>query len=211
MRTLLVPLTFALLATSSVMPAMADDTALAPALEGTLLGDAAIGSKDAPITLIEYASITCGVCRAAHRDVFPMIRERVEAGEVRFILRELPTYPPEIAIGGFSVARCAGQDLYFEVVTDFFENQDSLLQGARNGTAGTILKETAAKYGLDSQEFRACTRDDSVYNAITANAESADEYGVTGTPTFILNGEKLGGDARKLEVLTKAIDDALGK
>lgn len=208
MRILPAPLRLALLAVALVGSAHAETV---PAVEGTVLGEASMGAEDAPVTLIEYASITCGICRAAHRDVFPMLEERIAAGEVRFILRELPTYPNEIAIGGFSVARCAGADQYFNVITDFFENQDALLKAAREGTAGTILRETGEKYGLDSQEFKACTRDDSVYNAITANAESAGEYGVTGTPTFILNGEKLGNDARKLEVLTKAIDDALGK
>ena len=213
MKSLTSALTLGFLATLMSISAHAETSGEVPtpAVEGTILTDVVIGDENAPITLIEYASITCGVCRAFHREVFPMIEERVAAGEIRFILRELPTYPPEIAIGGFSVARCAGKDQYYEVVGDFFKNQDALLKAARDGSAGEILETTAARYGLDSQEFKACTRDDVVYNAIIANAESGDDYGVTGTPTLILNGEKLGGDARKLEVLTKAIDDALAK
>src|SRR5690606_7904485 len=95
--------------------------ALASALVGSGAwaadGDMAIGPAKAKVTVIEYASVTCSHCADWSTNVFPAFKQKfVDTGRVRFVLRELPTQPPELATAGFLVARCAGPAKYFTVV-----------------------------------------------------------------------------------------------
>jgi len=180
------------------------------AVPGTALGDMYLGEEDAPVTIIEYASITCPHCAEFHENVFPAIQERIDAGEVKFIFREYPTPPQDIALAGFAIARCAGEDKYFEALDDFFANQDKLIQAARTGSVGEYLKATGARHGVDEREFQACTRDDTLYQAMIEIIEGGAAMGVSATPTLFLNGEKMGREGQTAEGMNAAIDTALG-
>lgn len=180
------------------------------AVPGTALGDMTLGKADAPVTIIEYASITCPHCADWHDDVFPALEKRIEAGEVKFIFREFPTPPQDIALAGFAIARCAGEAKYFDALDDFFANQDKMIQAARTGTVGDFLRATAARYGVDANEFQACTRDDVLYGKMIEIIEGGSAMGVNSTPSFFLNGERMGREAQVVEELNAAIDAALG-
>jgi protein-disulfide isomerase len=177
------------------------------------LPEMSIGEADAPVTLIEYASITCGHCAQFHQDVLPAIKEDyVETGKVRFVFREFPTPPANIAIAGFALARCAGEDKYFDVLEDLFDAQPGILMAARQGAAGPALKTIAERHGIEGDAaFDACINDTSIREDIADVVLSGDEFGISSTPTLILQGEVLPStvQSRTAEGLSELIDAEL--
>lgn len=177
------------------------------------LPEMSIGADDAPVTLVEYASITCGHCAQFHQEVLPSIKEDyVETGQVRFVFREFPTPPANIAIAGFALARCAGEDKYFDVLDDLFEAQPGILAAARQGAAGAALKTIAERHGIEGDEaFDACINDRAIREDIADVVLSGDEFGISSTPTLILQGEVLASNlqSRTTEGLSELINAEL--
>src|SRR5215472_6664035 len=88
------------------------------------LGEQALGDPKAPVTVIEYASLTCPHCARFAREVFPKLDEQyIRTGKVRFILREFPFDP--LGVGAFTLAHCVGNDKYFSVVEKLFASQET--------------------------------------------------------------------------------------
>ncbi len=174
-------------------------------------GDVVLGDLSAPVTIIEYASITCSHCAHFSEEVMPVVEERVEAGEVKFIFRGFPTQPVEIAMAGHAIAHCAGEDRFYDVLHDLFENQANIFQAARTGTVGDALQATAARHGLDATEFRACTRNQELYEQMSNVIRDAQARGVTGTPTIYINGELAGPEAQTADGMNELIDAALAE
>ena len=177
------------------------------------LTDMALGSDDAPVTIVEYASWTCPACLQFHNDVIPMLKaDYVDAGHVRFIFREFPTPPANVAVAGFAVARCAGEGNYYDAIDDLFAAQTNVLNLARSGgdIAGA-LQDLAAKYGIDEDGFTACLENDEVTYAISESVMKGDSQGVNSTPTVFINGEKLQGyDWRTADGMKAILDAKLG-
>lgn len=171
----------------------------------------ALGSPDAPLTLIEYASLTCGHCKDFHEAVLPRIKaDYVATGKVRYIFREFPTAPAELALAGFATARCVGEDGYFAVLDDFFASQSAIFESARAGTVARTLTDLAGRHGLGEAEFEACLNDSSIRRAIAASVNAGQSEGVDSTPTLILDGEVLlTPDSRTPDGLAAIIDAAL--
>src|SRR5207249_2689663 len=109
-------------------------TAKAPSIEELMergpLNEQALGKPDAPITIIEYASVSCSHCANFHTKVFPVLKSKyIDTGQVRFIMREFPF--DQHAAAGFMLARCAGDDKYFAMLDLLFEQQSTwLIQGS---------------------------------------------------------------------------------
>ncbi|WP_293612911.1 DsbA family protein [Ponticaulis sp.] len=207
--------TLAALALSTAMPAaLADEAttevATTPAVEGTVLGDVVLGSEDAPITIIEYASITCPHCAHFHEEIMPVIQERIDQGQVKFIFRDFPTPPAEIAMAGFALARCSGEDNYYAVLDKFFTNQTEMFDSLRNGTVGTFFTDLAANHGVDEATFDACLSDRLLFESMVDIITAGQEAGVASTPTVFLNGTQLTSETRTAESMAAAIDAALG-
>jgi len=150
-------------------------------------GDMALGRADAPVTVVEYASVTCGHCAAWHHDVWPAFkRQFVDTGRVRFVFRELPTPPANLASAGFLLARCAGPDGYFAVIDDLFDEQQAVFAAPLER-----LMAIGARHGIDETEFRRCLSDHAAVMALEARTNAAVDRGVEGTPTFFVNGRRL--------------------
>lgn len=150
-------------------------------------GDMSLGRADAPVTVVEYASVTCGHCAAWHHDVWPEFkRQFVDTGRARFVFRELPTPPANLAVAGFLVARCAGPDHYFDVIDNLFDEQREIFQAPL-----PRLTAIAARYGIDEQGLQTCLSDHTAVMAAEARTNAALDRGVTGTPTFYVNGRRL--------------------
>src|SRR5690606_25571651 len=97
------------------------------------LGDAVLGNPDAPVTLVEYASTTCGHCLAFHQQVFPDLKAKyIDTDKVKLRFVMMPTQPVAIAMAGEALARCAGEDKYFDVIATLFDAQRTLISAARN-------------------------------------------------------------------------------
>ena len=154
------------------------------------LPDSWLGSETAPVTMIEYASMTCPHCAHFHAEGFPVLKSKyIETGKVRFVLREFPFDP--LAVAGFMLARCAG-DKREAMVDLLFAQQknwaftDKPLQGLT-----AVVKQT----GMSQQTFDACLQDKALYDNINqVRDRGAQKFGVDATPTFFINGTKVSGD-----------------
>lgn len=154
-------------------------------------GDRAIGRVDAPVTIIEYASTACGGCAAFHELGKPAIDAGIEAGDVRFVFREMITGQRNIAIAGFMLARCAPEDRYFDVIDLLFEQQRALFSAMQQGNAQGQFQTIARSAGFSDSEFQACITDQALVEQVMAANEQAVRDGIGSTPSFIINGQML--------------------
>jgi protein-disulfide isomerase len=171
------------------------------------LGDMALGAENAPVTIIEYASMTCGHCADFHAKTYPKLKERyIDTGKVRFIFREFPLDP--LAAGAFMLARCAGKDdqgRYFALVETLFHQQK---QWAVQRPIEP-LKAIAKQAGFSEQAFEQCLANQQVLNGIEqVRQRAAEKLGVNSTPTFFING-KIQRGAISIEDLEKQIEPYL--
>jgi protein-disulfide isomerase len=171
------------------------------------LPDIVQGKADAPVTIIEYASMTCTHCAAFHAETYPtLIKNYVDTGKARFILREFPLDP--LATAGFMLARCEGPDKRTAVVDLLFDQQKSwaFIDKPLDGLQ-TVLKVT----GLSQQNFETCLKDQKLYDQVMEIRDRASQkFGVSATPTFYINGLKLSGEQTP-ESMAKIIDPLLKK
>ncbi|MGD2131973.1 MAG: DsbA family protein [Maricaulaceae bacterium] len=176
--------------------------------------DMVLGDPNAPVTIIEYASITCPHCKAFHDDVLPELQSRyIDTGQVKLVFRELPTSPESLAVAGMLMARCAGDDKYFDVIDVLFERQVPLVMAwqQRDGTVLDELLRIAGPAGLSAEEFDACIRDEDAIDAMRARGEEGMErWNVTGTPAFIIDGELM-TVAPTIEAFEERIEPLLGE
>lgn len=169
-------------------------------------GDMTLGDPGAPVTMIEYASLSCPHCAQWNEDVFPAVKEKyIDTGRVHYVFREFLTAPVEVASAGFLMARCAGDDKYFSVMDAVFRAQTVMFQ---TGDYRGELLRIAKSAGLSEAEFNACIRDEDALKALNARVEKAVRQDkINATPTFIINGEKIEGEAT-IEKLDAAITKA---
>lgn len=170
-----------------------------PRTEYERSGDRAIGSADAPLTIVEYSSVACPHCRDFHEEVFPMIEEEfIEDGEVRFVLREMLTGSAPIAMAGFMMTRCVPDDEYFEMIDLLFQQQVAIFQSARQpGGARAELLSVARSAGMSEEEFNACLDNEEHRQSVRDAHDRAIDDGINSTPLFVINGEML--EARRSE------------
>lgn len=168
------------------------------------LPDKVLGDENAPVTVIEYASMTCPHCATFHENAFQDLKaEYVDTGKVRFIFREFPLDPLATAVS--QLARCS-DDRYFEVIDLFFETQSQW--AVRDGALEEIRK-LAKQAGFTNAAFEACLTDRALTERIAATArKGSEEFNVRSTPTIIVDGETLEG-RRSIGALRDAIDPKL--
>ena len=167
-------------------------------------GDIMIGSDKAPVTIIEYASMTCPHCAHFEETTLPELKKRyIDTGKVRYVMREFPL--DALAAAGFMLARCAGPDKYETVVETLFAKQPDWV------TQKPIepLMAIAKQFGFTEESFNACLANQKVLEDIQAVRDHAvSKLGVNSTPTFFVNGKRLVGDV-SIEQLAKEIDPYL--
>lgn len=178
-------------------------------------GDRAKGSADAPVTIIEYASPACGGCGQFHAMGKPAIDDAVEAGDVRFVFREMITGQPNLAIAGFMLARCAPDDQYHEVMDLLFDQQRALFAAMQQGNAQGQFQSIARTAGMSDADFRACMTNQDLVEDIQAASAEASAAGIGVTPSFIINGQRLeqmsGQDGQVYGVNGQPLVDAEGE
>ena len=166
------------------------------------LPDMALGQAKAPITIVEYSSLTCPHCADFEENVFPMLQSKyIDTGKVRFVSRE---FPLDIKAAAASMlARCAANGdapKYFEATTLLFKQQGPLMEHTTE-----TLKAVGDRFGLNEQAVEACVKDQVLLDKLTADQKFAfDELKVDATPTFFINGERLRG-AMAFEDLDKKL------
>jgi protein-disulfide isomerase len=149
-----------------------------------------LGDSGAPVTIVEYGSLTCDYCVRFHREVLPLIHSRhIETGLVRFVYRDFPTSPA--AIRGAIAARCAGPENYYTMLDALY---GSVGDWSKARDIDTALIRHADSLSIDAVVFRACLEDPAHVASIREGRRQAtSEYGVRGTPTFLINGEIVRG------------------
>jgi protein-disulfide isomerase len=167
--------------------------------------DFVLGSPDAPVTLIEYASLTCPHCARFHTAVLPKFKaEYIDTGKVRLVYRDFPL--DGMALRASALARCAGKERFFGFIELLFRRQQAW---AASDDAMAALGQVAALGGLTEEDVGACFKDTEILKRIAAQKlEAEQKFNINSTPSFVLNGRKL-EDAGSFEDLKKAIDPLL--
>ncbi|PWK59869.1 DsbA family protein [Roseicyclus mahoneyensis] len=146
-----------------------------------------LGSPDAPVEVIEYASFTCPHCATFHLNTLPLIKANyIETGLVRLVSREV--YFDRFGLWAGMVARCAGPERYFGVVDLIYQRQDAWRQGAP-GEVAENLRQIGRIAGLSNEQLDACLTDAAMAEAMIANYEAnMAVHDIPGTPHFVIDG-----------------------
>jgi len=164
-------------------PSTADMAKAGPLEERTL------GNPDAPVTIVEYASLGCPLCSAFHDSVFPQLKARyIDTGKVHFIYREFPIGPTPKAAA--HAARCVPASQYFEINHKFMANRGRW--NARKPDHDLLYK-IVQETGVTRAAFDNCMANQKIEDGITRVKQRGRELGVKGTPTFFINGQQVRG------------------
>ena len=153
------------------------------------LGDRAIGNPNAPVTVIEYASLTCPHCRKFHAEVFPRVKSAyIDTGKVRYIVREFPI--GRTAGAAAIINRCAPEEMYFFLLDAFLSRQaEWVTQEVRRDAIYGVAKSS----GMSRETFDKCLSNQTIIEGLTEVKQRGRQFGVFGTPTFFVNGKKAQG------------------
>ncbi len=153
------------------------------------LGDRTLGNPNAPVTVIEYASLTCPHCRNYHANVFPKVKQAyIDTGKVRYIVREFPL--GRSAGNAAIINRCAPPEKYFTLLDAFLARQaEWVSQEVRLDAIYGVTKST----GMSRETFDKCLTNQGIIDGLNEVKQRGRRYGVVGTPTFFVNGRKAQG------------------
>jgi protein-disulfide isomerase len=179
------------------VPALSDDPALAglPApvdspFSKVMDGDMVLGDANAPITFIEYSSLSCPHCARHHKEVLPEIKKNyIDTGKVKLVVRDFPLNGP--AVQASLLAHCVSPLAYWGMTEQLFATQAQWV----NDQSLPVLASMAAAAGINGQDFQQCLNDKAAKDKIIASAENADKaFKVDSTPTFVVNGIVVKGE-----------------
>lgn len=184
-------------------PAGPDEIPVEELMKPGTLPDVILGKADAPVTIVEYASLTCSHCANFHNTVFPSIKSKyIDTGKVRFVLREFPL--DNLAAAAAMLARCAGGDATPAMISVLFKTQEKW--AFVRGSAVPELFKLAQQAGFTQEKFDTCLNDKKTLELIVAARDKAGkEFGVNSTPTFFINGKRLKGRSDVIETFDQAI------
>jgi protein-disulfide isomerase len=150
------------------------------------LGEMAQGDEKAPVTIIEYASMTCPHCAAFHASTYPELKKRyIDTGKVRFIFREFPL--DQLALAAFLLARCAGPDKYFPMIDTLFQQQKEWVIQKPLGPLMAIAKQA----GMSESAFNECLQNQKLIDGIEDVRQRGIKLKVESTPSFFINGKQM--------------------
>ncbi len=151
------------------------------------LGEKWLGKVNAPVTVIEYVSLTCPHCRAFHTTTFPRFkRAYIDTGKVRYIVREFPI--GRSAGNASIVTRCGTSDRTFQLIDLYLKNQAKWVSQEVKTDA---IFAVAKRAGLSRAEFDQCMKDQKLIEGLNWVKNRGRKLGVSGTPTFFVNGQKV--------------------
>jgi protein-disulfide isomerase len=165
------------------------DVSMADLLVPGPLGDEIQGQADAPVTIVEYASMTCPHCSHFHETTYPEMKKKyIDTGKVRFIFREFPLDP--LAAAAAMLARCAGKDKFFPLIDAFFAQQKDWVVQKPLQPMFAIAKQA----GFTQQSFDECLANQQMLTGLEEQRTRATQkFNVNSTPTFFINGKTVRG------------------
>lgn len=163
-----------------------------------------MGAADAPVTIIEYASLTCPHCAKFHTDTLPKLKsDYIDTGRVKYVFRDFPL--DRLALSAAMIAQCAGPERYFTFLDVFFRQQPNWTRGGDQEAMLTSLKRLARVGGMSDTQIDECLKNKQVQDAILASSVAGqNQFQVRSTPTLIINGERHAG-ALSFEELDKIL------
>lgn len=161
-----------------------------------------LGNKDAPVTIIEFASLTCGHCANFDVHTLPKLKETyIDTGKVRLVFRDFPL--GQLALVAAMVPHCVAPDQYFGFLNLLFH---SMPTWATSKDPLTAIGKVVRLGGMSEEALHACFNNQALFNAIRDRADAdGKKYGIDATPTFLINGTKIVGD-QPFEEFAKIID-----
>lgn len=152
--------------------------------------DMVLGSADAPVEMIEYASFTCPHCARFHADVWPQLKaDYIDTGKVKFVYREV--YFDRFGLWASMIARCAGETRFFAFTELLYEEQRNWAGSSDPQAVIDNLRKLAKTAGMTDETLDSCMSDADQAQALVgwyqANAE---RDGIDSTPSFVIAGEK---------------------
>lgn len=170
------------------------------------MADRVIGKADAPITITEYASLTCPHCARFHKETLPRIKAAyIDTGKVKLIFRDFPF--DGLALRAAALARCAPSERYFAVVDTLFQQQESW---SRAKDPLVALGNIGKLAGMSQATVDACFKDTKLMDAIVQiRLDGEKMHVVSSTPTFIIDGKKISG-AEPFETFDKLLKSLPG-
>jgi len=185
-----------------------DEIPLETLMKPGALPDLIIGKADAPVTIVEYASMTCSHCAHFHNTVFPALKEKyIDTGKVRLVFREFPL--DNLAAAASMLARCAGGDATEAMIGVLFKTQDKW--AFVRGNPVPELFKIAQQAGFTQEKFDTCLKDNATLDKmISGRQKASEEFGVNATPTFFINGKRLRGRSDTIEAFDTALAPFLG-
>lgn len=170
--------------------------------------DMTLGNPNAKVTVVEYASVACPHCAKWNEEVFPAFKAKyIDTGKVNYVAREALTGEPTLANAGAMLARCAGKDKYFQVTDALYHAQASIFQtGDIRGELLTIARAA----GMSEAQFNSCLSDENAAKSAERLDKQMKADKIQGTPTFIVNGKKVGGESGG-EVTLAQLDAAIAE
>jgi protein-disulfide isomerase len=170
--------------------------------------DPILGSPDAPVTMIEYSEYLCPYCRRFVLETLPLIEERyIDTGQVKLVFRDFPVHG-QGAIAMAMVAECAGdQGKFWEMHKVLFQRVD---EWSASEELLATLQGYADELGLDQEAFTSCLEQGTPLERIQEDYNLGVQDGVSGTPSFVINGELVVG-AQPFEEFQRVIDEKLAE
>lgn len=161
----------------------------ASAAETVEVKEMVLGSEDAPIEFIEYASFTCPHCASFHENTFKKLKqEYIDTGKVRFVFREVYFDRPGLWAG--MVARCGGEDRYFGLTAMLFEKQREWIGNGEAGQIAQNLRRIGKSAGLTDEELDSCLSNADLAQAmIDVFEENMKTHEISGTPSLVIDGK----------------------
>jgi protein-disulfide isomerase len=169
--------------------------------------DRVLGNADAPITIVEYASLSCPHCAHFAAEVLPKLREKwIDPGKAKLVFRAFPL--DEVALRAEMVARCAPPERYFPLIETLFATQEKWVTAKDWHVA---LERIALLAGIGKKEFDACLGDKALEDQVAQSRLTASQkLAVNSTPSFFINGTKFNGDP-SVEAFDKLLAGLAGK
>ncbi len=180
-------------------------TPLATARAAGEVAERVLGDPDAPVTIIEYSSLTCPHCAAFHAETLPALKARyIDTGKAKIVYRDFPL--DQNALNAAVIAHCAGPDRYFVFLEALFSSQQ---RWARSSDPRESLIQLAGLGGLPREQAEACLADDAMLDAVLqSRLDGQAEYQISSTPSFVVNGELISGN-RSVDEFATVIERAL--
>jgi protein-disulfide isomerase len=155
--------------------------------------DMSIGKADAPVTVVEYASVACPGCAKFNNENWAQVKKAyIDTGKARWVVKEMFTHNPSWAAMGFMTARCLGKDKYFDAIDAMYQAQPDI--DASQDVKGGIGK-IARQFGMDDKAFETCVGDEAALARMNDRVEkSSRDDKINSTPTFVINGQELNAE-----------------